>query len=128
MSSPNSIQADHDELLEPGMADSHSVSAEQGERLSMSVKRLNQSSDRIKECRRTILETQELGSPFLKFCINSDRHAHNKLYDVDDAIDKSKKVLTSMSRRIIKNKWIIVVIIALVLAIILILYYKISHH
>lgn len=51
-----------------------------------------------------------------------------KLYDVDSAIDKSKKVLTTMSRRITKNKWIVIsIIVALVLAIILILYYKISH-
>ncbi|KAJ0679599.1 hypothetical protein HanOQP8_Chr12g0461411 [Helianthus annuus] len=51
-----------------------------------------------------------------------------KLHGVDDAIDKSKKVLTSMSRRMSKNKWILASLIgALVLAIILILYYKLSH-
>ncbi|XP_021299849.1 vesicle transport v-SNARE 12-like [Herrania umbratica] len=108
------------------------VSADQRERLSMSVERLNQSSDRIKESRRTILETEELGVSILEDLHQQRQtllHAHNKLYEVDNAIDKSKKVLTTMSRRITKNKWIVVsIIVALVLAIGLILYYKISHH
>ncbi|XWS23149.1 hypothetical protein CRYUN_Cryun29cG0096200 [Craigia yunnanensis] len=131
VSSPNANQAAHEELLESGMADAHAVSAEQRERLSMSVERLNQSSDRIKESRRTILETEELGVSILEDLHQQRQtllHAHNKLYDVDSAIDKSKKVLTTMSRRITKNKWIVVsIIVALVLAIVLILYYKISH-
>ncbi|KAL8269009.1 hypothetical protein R6Q59_002807 [Mikania micrantha] len=55
-------------------------------------------------------------------------NSHAKLHGVDDAIDKSKKVLTSMSRRMSKNKWILASLIgALVLAIIFILYYKLSH-
>ncbi|XVE91543.1 hypothetical protein REPUB_Repub01dG0018800 [Reevesia pubescens] len=132
ISSPNANQAAHDELLESGMADTHSVSAEQRERLSMSVERVNQSSERIKESRRTILETEELGVSILEDLHQQRQtllHAHNKLSDVDNAIDKSKKVLTTMSRRITKNKWIVVsIIVALVLAIILILYYKISHN
>ncbi|TYJ05638.1 hypothetical protein E1A91_A12G176700v1 [Gossypium mustelinum] len=107
------------------------VSAEQRDRLSMSVERLNQSSERIKESRRTVLETEELGISILEDLHQQRQtllHAHNKLYDVDSAIDKSKKVLTTMSRRITKNKWIVIsIIVALVLAIILILYYKISH-
>ncbi|TYJ05639.1 hypothetical protein E1A91_A12G176700v1 [Gossypium mustelinum] len=127
ISSPNA----HDELLESGIADIHSVSAEQRDRLSMSVERLNQSSERIKESRRTVLETEELGISILEDLHQQRQtllHAHNKLYDVDSAIDKSKKVLTTMSRRITKNKWIVIsIIVALVLAIILILYYKISH-
>ncbi|XVF03283.1 hypothetical protein REPUB_Repub04eG0248100 [Reevesia pubescens] len=132
ISSPNANQAAHDLLLESGMADAHSVSGEQRERLSMSVERLNQSSDRIKESRRTILETEELGVSILEDLHQQRQtllHAHNKLSDVDNAIDKSKKVLTTMSRRITKNKWTVVsIIVALVLAIIIILYYKISHH
>nr|GMD25649.1 vesicle transport V-SNARE 12-like [Ipomoea batatas] len=49
----------------------------------------------------------------------ADAHA---LHGVDDAIDKSKKVLTSMSRRISRNKMIVGgIIAALVLAIIVVL-------
>lgn len=51
-----------------------------------------------------------------------------QLHGVDDNIGKSKKILTSMSRRMSRNKWIIGSVIAvLVLAIILILYFKLSH-
>jgi len=51
-----------------------------------------------------------------------------QLHGVDDAIDKSKKVLTTMSRRITRNKWIVASVIgALVFAIVVILSYKLSH-
>ncbi|KAJ4835970.1 Vesicle transport v-SNARE 12 [Turnera subulata] len=51
-----------------------------------------------------------------------------QLHGVDDAIDKSKKVLTAMSRRLSRNKWIVgSVIAALVVAIIFIILLKISH-
>ncbi|KAF2290117.1 hypothetical protein GH714_002693 [Hevea brasiliensis] len=101
------------------------------ERLSMSVERLNQSGDRINESRRTMLETEELGVSILEDLHQQRQtllHAHNKLHGVD-AIDKSKKVLSSMSRRITRNKWIVgSVIAALVLAIIFIISFKVSHH
>lgn len=48
-----------------------------------------------------------------------------QLHGVDNAIDKSKKVLATMSRRISRNKWIVGSVIGvLVLVIILILYLK----
>lgn len=51
-----------------------------------------------------------------------------QLHGVDDAIDKSKRILTSMSRRMSRNKLVVgSIIAALVLAIILILYFKLSH-
>ncbi|KAJ6982639.1 hypothetical protein NC653_025679 [Populus alba x Populus x berolinensis] len=125
-------QASRVELLEAGMADVHSVSADQRERMTMSVERLNQSGDRIKESRRTMLETEELGVSILEDLHQQRQtllHAHNKLHGVDDAIDKSKKVLTSMLRRMTRNKWIVgSVIAALVVAIIFIILFKISHH
>ncbi|KAL3578824.1 hypothetical protein D5086_020328 [Populus alba] len=86
-------QASRVELLEAGMADVHSVSADQRERMTMSVERLNQSGDRIKESRRTMLETEELGVSILEDLHQQRQtllHAHNKLHGVDDAIDKSK--------------------------------------
>ena len=50
-----------------------------------------------------------------------------QLHGIDDAIDKSKKILTTMSRRITRNKWIVgSVIAALVITIILVLYFKLS--
>ncbi|OAY50071.1 vesicle transport v-SNARE 12 [Manihot esculenta] len=132
ITSGNADQAAREELLEAGIADVHAVSADQRERLSMSVERLNQSGDRIKESRRTMLETEELGVSILEDLHQQRQtllHAHNKLHGVDDAIDKSKKVLSSMSRRITRNKWIVgSVIAALVFAIIVIISFKVSHH
>ncbi|KDP41242.1 hypothetical protein JCGZ_15649 [Jatropha curcas] len=129
--SGNAGQVAHEELLEAGMADVRSASADQRERLSMSVERLNQSGDRIKESRRTMLETEELGVSILEDLHQQRQtllHAHNKLHGVDDAIDKSKKILTSMSRRISRNKWIVgSVIAALAIAIIFIIFFKFSH-
>lgn len=127
LSSPDANQAAHDELLGPAQ----SGSSEQRERVAMSVERLNQSGDRIKESRRVMLETEELGISIVED-LNQQRetllHSRNKLHGVDDAISKSKKVLTAMSQRITRNKWIIgSIIAALVVAIIFILFFKLSH-
>ncbi|KAA8532925.1 hypothetical protein F0562_032958 [Nyssa sinensis] len=130
--SANPNRAAHEELLESGMADAHKTSSDQRERLAMSTERLDQSSERIRESRRTVLETEELGVSILHD-LHQQRetllHSHNKLHGVDEAIDKSKKILTAMSRRINRNKWIIgIIIAALVIAISIILYFKLSHH
>ncbi|KAJ6910071.1 hypothetical protein NC652_020924 [Populus alba x Populus x berolinensis] len=74
--------ASREELLEAGMADAHSVSTDQRQRLTMSVERLNQSSDRIKESRRAMLETEELGVSVLEDLHQQRQtllHAHNKV-------------------------------------------------
>ncbi|XP_027361249.1 vesicle transport v-SNARE 12 [Abrus precatorius] len=130
LTSPNADEAAREDLLETGMADTHLASADQRERLTMSVERLNESSDRIRESRRTLLETEELGVSILQD-LHGQRetllNSHKKLHGVDDAIDKSKKVLTTMSRRITRNKWIVASLIgALVFAIVVILFYKLS--
>ncbi|KFK41367.1 hypothetical protein AALP_AA2G120900 [Arabis alpina] len=131
VSSPDANQTSREELMESGLADPHSVSADQRERLTMSVERLDRSSDRIRESRRTMLETEELGVNILQDLGQQRQtllHAHSKLHGVDEAIDKSKKVLTAMSRRMTRNKWIVTaVIVALILAIILIISFKLSH-
>lgn len=97
----------------------------------MSTERINQSSERIKESRRTILETEELGVSILQDLHQQRQtllHAHDTLHGVDDNIGKSRKLLTSMVRRMNRNKWIIGGLIGvLIVAIILIAYFKISH-
>ncbi|XP_008797896.2 vesicle transport v-SNARE 13-like [Phoenix dactylifera] len=124
-------QAAREELLESGMADTLAVSADQRGRLLMSTERLNQSSERVKESRRTMLETEELGVSILQDLHQQRQsllHAHNTLHGVDDNVGKSRKILTAMSKRMDRNKWIIGGIIAvLVLAILLILYFKLFH-
>ncbi|KAL1551091.1 Vesicle transport v-SNARE 12 [Salvia divinorum] len=128
---PNSNQPGKDELLDPGMAGMHEASANQRGRLALSTERLDQSTDRLRETRRTALETEDIGVSILED-LQLQRetllHSHNKLYEVDSAIDRSKKVLTSMSRRLSRNKWITgSIIFALILAIIIVLYFKIFH-
>lgn len=50
-----------------------------------------------------------------------------QLHGVDDNISRSKRLIISMSRRMSRNKWIVGAIISvLVLAIMLILYFKFS--
>nr|AHW81552.1 ECFP-tagged VTI12 [Cloning vector pBullet-tg-c]AHW81564.1 ECFP-tagged VTI12 [Cloning vector pBullet-tg-n] len=122
---------DHMVLLEFVTAAGITLGMDELYKGSMSVERLDQSSDRIRESRRLMLETEEVGISIVQDLSQQRQtllHAHNKLHGVDDAIDKSKKVLTAMSRRMTRNKWIITsVIVALVLAIILIISYKLSH-
>ncbi|CAN4088433.1 unnamed protein product [Withania somnifera] len=97
----------------------------------MSTERLNRSSDRIRDSRRTMLETEDLGVSILHDLHQQRQsllHAHETLHGVDDNISRSKKILTTMSRRMSRNKWIIGSIIAvLVLAILLVLYFKLAH-
>ncbi|XP_047259643.1 vesicle transport v-SNARE 13 [Capsicum annuum] len=131
ITSANANLAARDELLESGMADANMVSADQRQRLMMSTDRLNRSSDRIRESRRTMLETEDLGVSILQDLHQQRQsllHAHDTLHGVDDNIGRSKKILTTMSRRMNRNKWIIGTIIAvLVLAILLVLYFKLAH-
>lgn len=131
VTSGNVNQAARDELLESGMADAMMLSADQRGRLLMSTERLNHSTDRLKESRRTMLETEELGVSILQDLHQQRQsllHAHNALHGVDDNVSKSKKILTAMSRRMSRNKWIMGSIISvLVCAILLILYFKLSH-
>ncbi|KAF6171772.1 hypothetical protein GIB67_007293 [Kingdonia uniflora] len=131
ITSGNANQAARDDLLESGLADTKMVSADQRGRLLMSTDRLNQSTDRVKDSRRTMLETEELGVSILQDLHQQRQsllHAHTTLHGVDDNIGRSKKVLTNITKRMSRNKWIIgSVIAALVLAIILILYFKLAH-
>ncbi|URD75528.1 Vesicle transport v-SNARE protein N-terminus [Musa troglodytarum] len=105
------------------------VSADQRARFLMSTERLNKSSGRIKQSIRTTLESEEVGVSVLQDLHQHGRpllHAH--LHGGDGNFSKSKRMLTAMSRRMDRNKWIIGgIIVALVLAIILILYFKLAH-
>lgn len=124
-------QTARDELLESGMSDTLMASADQRGRLLMSTERIDQSSGRIKESRRTLLETEELGVSILQDLHQQRQtllHANDTVHGVDDNIGKSRKLLTSMVRRMNRNKWIIGGLIGvLIVAIILIAYFKISH-
>ncbi|XP_042036312.1 vesicle transport v-SNARE 13-like [Salvia hispanica] len=127
IASGNANQAARDDLMESSMA---TASADQRARLLMSTEKLGKSSDRIREGRKTMLETEELGVSILHDLHQQRQsllHAHNNLHAVDDNIGRSKKILTNMSRRMSRNKWIIGTIIALlVIVIVVILYFKLT--
>ncbi|XP_057754269.1 vesicle transport v-SNARE 13-like [Arachis stenosperma] len=119
-----------DELLESSMVYVVTASADQRERLMASTERLNKSGDRIEESRRTMFETEDLGVSILQD-LHAQRqsllHANNTLHGVDDNVGKSKKILSNISRRMSRNKWIITtIVIVLVLVIASILYFKLS--
>ncbi|PWA38473.1 vesicle transport v-SNARE 13 [Artemisia annua] len=130
IASTNLNQAARDELLESGLADAETVSSDQKGRLLKATERLNKSSDRVRDSRRTMLETEELGVSLLQDLHQQRQsllHAHGNLHGVDENVSKSKKIMTNISRRMSRNKWIIGSIVAvLIVAIILILYFKLK--
>ncbi|KAK4426241.1 Vesicle transport v-SNARE 11 [Sesamum alatum] len=130
IASTNLDQAARDDLLEAGMADTLAVSANQRDRLLMSTERLNNSSNRIRESRKVMLETEELGVSLLHDLHQQRQsllHANNTMHGVDDNISRSKKIIGNISRRMDRNKWIIgAIITVLVIAIAVILYFKLS--
>ncbi|CAM6011624.1 unnamed protein product [Sphagnum balticum] len=86
--------ASRNELMESCMAD-HVMRT----RLLMSTERLNQSGEKIKESKWTLVGTEKLGVSILQD-LDSQRqtllHAHNNLQGVDDNIGKSWEILNTM--------------------------------
>ncbi|XP_047054510.1 vesicle transport v-SNARE 13-like [Lolium rigidum] len=127
----NGQQGAREELLESGMADTLVVSADQRSRLLRTTERQNKTTDRIKDSHRTMLETEELGVSIMHDLHQQRQsllHANDTLHSVDDNIGKSRKIMGAMVRRMDRNKWIIGLIITLlVLAILVVLYFKFVH-
>ncbi|KAI5065160.1 hypothetical protein GOP47_0019855 [Adiantum capillus-veneris] len=117
-----------DELLEAGLANSGTASADQRQRLLMSTDRINQTGDRIKDSKRVMLETEELGVSILQDLHQQRQtllHATDTLHGVDDNLGKSKKILKNMANRMGRNKFIMGGLIALLLVVIaVVLYFK----
>ncbi|XP_024315524.1 vesicle transport v-SNARE 11 isoform X1 [Brachypodium distachyon] len=61
----NAQQGTREELLESGMADTLVVSADQRSRLLRTTEKQNQTTDRIRDSHRTMLETEDLGVSIL---------------------------------------------------------------
>ncbi|CAK9229392.1 unnamed protein product [Sphagnum troendelagicum] len=130
VSSAQDPVASRNELMEAGMADHVMSGHDQRNRLLMSTETLNQSGERIKESKRTLLETEELGVSILQDLDSQRqrlRHAQSTLYGVDDNIGKSRRILNSMGHRLARNKWILGSIISvLAMAIVLVTYVKLK--
>ncbi|XP_041991568.1 vesicle transport v-SNARE 13-like [Salvia splendens] len=128
--STNLNQAARDELLEAGLADTLAVPANQRDRLVVTTERLDNSSNRIKDSREVMLETEELSVSLLQDLHQQRQsllHADNTLSGVDNNVGRSKKILTNMTRRMSRDKWMIGgIITVLVIVIALILYFKLA--
>ncbi|KAL6870993.1 hypothetical protein ACP4OV_014841 [Aristida adscensionis] len=108
-----------------------SVSADQRSRLLRTSERQNQTTDRLRDTHRAMLETEDLGVSLLHDLHRQRQtllHADETLITVDDNVGKSRRIIGAMARRMDRNKWIIgLIIVLLVLAILVILYFKFVH-
>lgn len=115
---------------ELGLADNYyDTSAGQRERMLKTTEKLDKTSDRIAQGRAQLAETEGLGVSILQDLHRQREtiiHAQDTLHGADDNIAKARRVLASMSRRIMTNKLIMWgICLLLVGSICLVLYYKI---
>ncbi|KAG2443669.1 hypothetical protein HXX76_002018 [Chlamydomonas incerta] len=110
-----------------GMDYASSSSAQRDRMLSATAK-LEQSDERLKQGKQLLAETEDLGAGILQN-LHSQREtivrSRDTLHGADDNITKARKILSSMSKRMLQNKLIMFGIIGTLLAaIILIIYFK----
>eukprot|EP00775_Hariotina_reticulata_P010085 gene10085-10240_t len=117
---------------ELGLGDSYySTSAGQRERMLAATERMQKTSDRLQVGKQQLAETEELGVTILQDLARQREtilHARDTLHGADDNISKARKILGTMSKRILANKVIMFGICAFLLAAIcLIIYVKVRH-
>ena len=125
-------QRDRQQLLQGAELDDGNAptSSTQRERMLHATSRLDQTGDRIREGKRSLLDTEELGVSILQD-LHRQRdtitNARDTIHGADDTISKSRKILAQMGRRITQNKMLMYGIIAmLVFAITLVAYFKVG--
>jgi vesicle transport through interaction with t-SNAREs protein 1 len=116
---------------ELGLGDSYySTSAGQRERMLAATERMQKTSDRLQVGKQQLAETEELGVNILQDLARQREtivNARDTLHGADDNISKARKILGTMSKRIMTNKIITFGIAAFLLAaIILIIYVKLK--
>eukprot|EP00803_Ostreobium_quekettii_P006158 evm.model.scf_955.5 EVM.evm.TU.scf_955.5 scf_955:30381-34125(-) len=108
--------------------DYFSTTSGQRERMLTSTERLNRAGDRLQQGRHQLLETEELGVSILEDLSRQREtiiRSRDTLHGADDGISKARRILGTMSRRVLTNKMVMICIAGVVLlAIILIVYYK----
>ncbi|MCO5598364.1 hypothetical protein L7F22_052459 [Adiantum nelumboides] len=124
----NDYVSSRDELLEAGLANNATASADQRQRLLMSTDRLNKTGNRIQDSKRVMLESEELGVSILQDLHQQRQtllHTTDTLHGVDDNLGKSKKIMKSMANRMGRNKYIMTGLIVMLLVVIaVVLYFK----
>ncbi|KAK2768469.1 hypothetical protein FQN54_000324 [Arachnomyces sp. PD_36] len=108
----------------------HDQHLEQRQQLLSGTERLNRSSARLQESRRTALETEDIGRNTLAD-LHQQRetieHTRAGILESEGYVDKSVKTLRGMARRMATNRVITIAIITvLVLLIIAVIYSKFS--
>ncbi|XP_024359443.1 vesicle transport v-SNARE 13 isoform X2 [Physcomitrium patens] len=121
-----------DELLNPGLVGRHlGPGLDQRDRLMMATDRMNQTGERIKESRRQLNETEEVGVNILQDLQLQHQtllHTQHTIHGVADGIAKSRRLLSSLSQRFERHKYIMGGIIAVcLLAILFIMHVKSGH-
>eukprot|EP00883_Tetradesmus_obliquus_P012311 jgi/Sobl393_1/5154/SZX67987.1 len=116
---------------ELGLGDNYySTSAGQRDRMLAATERMQKTSDRLQVGKQQLAETEELGVTILQDLARQREtitHARDTLHGADDNISKARKVLGTMSKRIVQNKIIMFGIVAFLLAaIFLIIYVKLK--
>ncbi|EFJ36970.1 hypothetical protein SELMODRAFT_76204 [Selaginella moellendorffii] len=110
-----------EQLLESGQ---FTTSQEQQVQLAAATDRMYQTGDRIREGKKVLVETEELGVSILQDLHRQRevlQHSKNTLHGVDDNIARGKVIIHNISRRITRNKYIMAgLIIFLLLAILVI--------
>eukprot|EP00878_Enallax_costatus_P001793 GHUV01001951.1.p1 GENE.GHUV01001951.1~~GHUV01001951.1.p1 ORF type:complete len:224 (+),score=71.95 GHUV01001951.1:146-817(+) len=116
---------------ELGLGDNYySTSAGQRERMLAATERMQKTSDRLQVGKQQLAETEELGVNILQDLARQREtivNARDTLHGADDNISKARKILGTMSKRIMTNKIITFGIAAFLLAaIFLIIYVKLK--
>jgi len=110
-----------------GNAQNHGDFSARGQAME-TTERLARTGERIKESRRALLETEDLGVSILQD-LQGQREtierSRETLHGADDAIGRSRKILSNMGRRARANKMVFYGVSGmLALALVLVLYYK----
>jgi vesicle transport through interaction with t-SNAREs protein 1 len=104
------------------------TSSSQRERMLQSTARLDSTGDRIREGKKSLLETEELGVSILQD-LHRQREtissARENVHGADDNIARSRKIIAAMGRRAAANKLLLYGIIAMLFfAICFVAYFK----
>lgn len=122
--------ADRSQLLAGAQLDDMNAptSQSQRDRMLQTTARLDQTGERIREGKRSLLETEELGVSILQDLHRQREtitNARESIHGADDNIGRSRKILAAMGRRAMANKLMMYGIIAmLATAICVIAYFK----
>jgi len=87
--------------------DYYSTSAGQRDRMLVSTERLQKTSERLQLGKQQLAETEELGVTILGDLARQREtivHARDTLHGADDNISKARRVLSTMSKRVMANK------------------------